>query len=401
MSADKINTFFEELRRDVSDESQAALLEFEDFWERKLWHQLTDSLLNYFTRPESAKHRIPLFKTFVDSFADKINQLKYAKLGLMASEQCSEDEKLDFLAAIAKKVDKPESQDAYVFALAEVAAQKLREKGIDGARADLDKAQAVLDTFDSVETMVHAAFYKVNADYYQVRLHCVFPLVRTSEHCLTLQQKKLEFASFYKTTLLYLACVNLEEMPKWEREQRAYDLSIAALVSEDIHNFGELLLHPILDSLKGTQHQWLYDMLFAFNKGDLASYDMLAGNLGKDQLLDHNKSFLQQKITLAALTEAAFRRPPQDRTMTFDSICQDCRVKNDEVELLVMKAFSRGLLKGKIDEVSQIVSITWVQPKVLDMKQIDQMRMRLEEWDAGVNQLGHWIEGAGKDVWAA
>jgi len=29
------------------------------------------------------------------------------------------------------------------------------------------------------------------------------------------------------------------------------------------------------------------------------------------------------------------------------------------------------------------------------------MRNRLKEWDQGVNRLGNWIEGVGKDVWAA
>jgi 26S proteasome regulatory subunit N9 len=41
-----------------------------------------------------------------------------------------------------------------------------------------------------------------------------------------------------------------------------------------------------------------------------------------------------------------------------------------------------------------------VQPKVLDMAQIDNMRQRLLEWDSSVNQLGNWIEKSGADVWA-
>jgi hypothetical protein len=66
-------------------------------------------------------------------------------------------------------VDKPDSQDAYVYAVADVAGVKLRLQDYEGSRKDLDKSQKILDTFDSVETVVHAAFYKVNADYYHVR----------------------------------------------------------------------------------------------------------------------------------------------------------------------------------------------------------------------------------------
>lgn len=48
-----------------------------------------------------------------------------------------------------------------------------------------------------------------------------------------------------------------------------------------------------------------------------------------------------------------------------------------------------------------MANIKWVQSKVLDIKQIDSMRVRLKEWDASVNQLGNRIEGWGRDVWAA
>jgi 26S proteasome regulatory subunit N9 len=66
-----------------------------------------------------------------------------------------------------------------------------------------------------------------------------------------------------------------------------------------------------------------------------------------------------------------------------------------------MKALSLGLLRGTIDQVAEVARINWVQPKVLDMKQIESMRARLKEWDSSVNQLGTWIEGVGKEVWAA
>jgi 26S proteasome regulatory subunit N9 len=34
-------------------------------------------------------------------------------------------------------------------------------------------------------------------------------------------------------------------------------------------------MHPILESLNGTQDQWLVDLLFAFNRGDLDKFDSL------------------------------------------------------------------------------------------------------------------------------
>ncbi|GLI75885.1 26S proteasome regulatory subunit [Penicillium ochrochloron] len=371
MDASKIPDFLAEQQAQGTPETQTYFLTFEDFWERKLWHQLTDSLVEFFRMKESAPQRLPIFKAFVLSFADRINQLKFVALGLMASTECP---------ALSNKVNKPESQDAYVYALADVANVKLRVPDLDSAQKDLAACQKVLDSFDSVETVVHASFYKVNADYYHT---------------------KQEFASFYKNALLYLACIDLEELPETERVSRAYNLSVAALVSDSIYNFGELLLHPILDSLTETPHNWLRDLLFAFNRGDLTAYDVLAGNISKNKLLESHRMFLYQKISLSALTEMVFRRPPHDRSLSFGDIASETKVQPDEIEHLVMKALSLGLLKGSIDQVGQVAHIHWVQPKVLDMKQIDGMRNRLKDWDAGVNQLGHWIEGVGKDVWAA
>ena len=79
-----------------------------------------------------------------------------------------DSDRLDFLSALAKKVDKPEFQDAYVYATVHVASVYLTLNEHEKARADLDRVEAILDTFDSVETVVHAAFYRINAQYYQV-----------------------------------------------------------------------------------------------------------------------------------------------------------------------------------------------------------------------------------------
>ena len=308
-------------------------------------------------------------------------------------------ERLAFLTDLTKKVNKPASQDAYVYALVAASEVKLRLEDLPGARKDLDIAESRLETFDSVETEVHATFYRTNASYYQVRslpYHFFQAHVPDISH-----QAKAEFGAYYKNALLYLACIDIKSLTLEDAQHRAYDLSVAALVSDSIYNFGELLLHPILDSLTNTPHTWLRDLLFAFNRGDLAAYNVLENNLSKCPLLEEHKTFLWQKISLSALTEAVFRRPPHDRAMTFAAISQETNVQPQEIEILIMKALSLGLLRGSIDQVAEIARINWVQPKVLDMKQIDNMRLRLKDWDSSVNQLGNWIEGVGKDVWAA
>lgn len=247
--------------------------------------------------------------------------------------------------------------------------------------------------------MVHAAFYDANANYYQVRAISKKRLMIMGSFKL---QRKLDFANYYRTALLYLACIDLSSLDEDERSRRAYYLSVSALVSNSIYNFGELLLHPILDTLANSEeNSWLRDLVFAFNRGDLAAYDTLSDHIDDNKLLSQHSDHLKQKIYLAALTETVFRRPPHDRAMSFATISQETKVRPEEIEHLVMKALSLGLLRGTIDQVDEVAHITWVQPKVLDMKQIGNMRQRLLDWNSSVNQLGNWIEGAGQDVWAA
>lgn len=186
MNIDTIPDFLAEQRDEAPTELQHFYLSFEDLWERKLWHQLTDTLVKFYIAEESAHQRLSIYKTFILTFADKINQLKLVTLALSAATQCrgtgrsvfslgdltnmtaDAQERLSFLMGVANKVNNPNSQDAYVFATVAVATVKLELKDLEGARKDLDKSEKILDHFDSVETIVHASFYRVNAEYYQV-----------------------------------------------------------------------------------------------------------------------------------------------------------------------------------------------------------------------------------------
>ncbi|KAI1004788.1 hypothetical protein K3495_g3427 [Podosphaera aphanis] len=380
MNIDTISDFLAEQRDAAPTDLEHFFLTFEDLWERKLWHQLTDTLIEFFTFEASAPQRLSIYRKFILTFADKINQLKLVTLALSAASQCRDSqERLSFLTSLATKVDNPNSQDAHVYATVAVGTVKLGLGDLDGARKDLDRSEKILDNFDSVETIVHAAFYKANAEYYQ---------------------SKQEFASYYRNALLYLACIDLSDLTSAERRIRAYNLATAALVSDTIYNFGELLLHPILEDLKAGDPR-LHDLLFAFNGGDLVAYDTLSGHIDSNPLLFQHRDGLRQKIYLSALTEAVFRRPPHDRAMSFSTIAEETKVRPDEIEHLIMKALSLGLLKGSIDQVDEIASINWVQPKVLDFNQIENIKSRLQEWDTNVNSLGNWIESKGQDLWAS
>lgn len=116
-------------------------------------------------------------------------------------------------------------------------------------------------------------------------------------------------------------------------------------------------MHPILDALDNTQHDWIKKLLFTFNEGNIGKFEALAplfpqevrdgcgepyetgeAEIGLQPILEQNYPFLRQKICLMALIESVFKRSANDRTMTFQTIAEETRLAIDEVEHLIMKA---------------------------------------------------------------
>ena len=64
-------------------------------------------------------------------------------------------------------------------------------------------------------------------------------------------------------------------MPTAEQAERAFNIGLAAIVGEGVYNFGELLAHDILAALKGTEREWLIQLLYAFNSGDIDKFTTL------------------------------------------------------------------------------------------------------------------------------
>lgn len=55
-------------------------------------------------------------------------------------------------------------------------------------------------------------------------------------------QIKASYVPFYKSSLLFLACIDLDnDLSAEERVTRAHDLGVAALLGDSIYNFGELV----------------------------------------------------------------------------------------------------------------------------------------------------------------
>jgi len=65
-----------------------------------------------------------------------------------------------------------------------------------------------------------------------------------------------------------------------------------------------------------------------------------------------------------------FKRPSFERQLSFQDITEATGLSRNDVEMYVMKAIAKGLVKGRIDQMGEKVLMTWVQPRVLDRSQV-------------------------------
>ncbi|KAK3830169.1 MAG: hypothetical protein JOS17DRAFT_747165 [Linnemannia elongata] len=353
---------------------------FEDLYERKLWHQLTLAVQEFVSKPESGPLQVGLFNNFISDWEAKMSQQKLVALGVSAAKQIRDHkEAREFLKALTERVNKDETREAYVLAKMETTHFGLLLGDLDTTKKDLEESGKYLDGFDSVDPQINASFLRVSADYYKI---------------------KADYAKYYKNALLYLACVNIDDLSTAEKASRANDLALSALLGDSIYNFGELLMHPILESLVGTEREWLKNLLFAFNSGDIGKFEALAPHFAQETILQSNITALRQKICLMSLTETVFKRSSDNRSIPFGTISSETKLPLEEVEILVMKALSLGLIKGSIDQVDAVVRVHWVQPRVLDRNQIKGMQERLVAWNENVRKTALTMEAEAVDVYA-
>ena len=76
-----------ELRKQCPPELVDYLNTFEDLYDRKLWHQLTLKIEEFFSIPASNPFQIPLFQHFISDWETRMNKLKLVTLGLSVVKQ--------------------------------------------------------------------------------------------------------------------------------------------------------------------------------------------------------------------------------------------------------------------------------------------------------------------------
>ncbi|XP_010920026.2 26S proteasome non-ATPase regulatory subunit 13 homolog B [Elaeis guineensis] len=361
-----------------------------DLYQRKLWHQLTLKLEQFVALAvvQAGDALIQLYHNFITDFETKINLLKLAHFAVVVSRQYSEKEAaISYLEGVIEKLHATKDlriEEPILYVKMQIAAFNLEKGNKKECKKLLEEGKATLDSMTDVDPSVHASYYWISSQYHK--------------SCQ-------EFAEFYKSALLYLAYTTVDSLSEAFKLDLAFDLSLSALLGDNIYNFGELLAHPIINSLLGTKVEWLYHILQAFNTGNLIRYQELChvhnAALSAQPALVENEKKLLEKINILCLMEIIFSRPSEDRTIPLSIIAERTRLSIEDVEYLLMKSLSVHLIEGIIDQVEGTIHVSWVQPRVLGILQIKSLRDRLDAWIGKVHTTLLSVEAETPDLVAS
>ncbi|GER26784.1 26S proteasome regulatory subunit family protein [Striga asiatica] len=369
-----------------------------DLYQRKLWHQLTLKLEQFVALAlfQAGDALIQLYNNFISEFETKINLLKLAHFAVIVSRQYSEKEAaINYLEGVIEKLRNTREsriEEPILYIKMQIGLSKLEQGDQKECKKLLDAGKSTLDSMTDIDPSVYASYYWVSSQYHKSRQ---------------------EFAEFYRSGLLYLAYTSVESLSEPFKLDLAFDLSLSALLGDNIYNFGELLAHLIVStstavlikSLLGTKLEWLYYILEAFNTGDLGRYQELCrvhgAALSTQPALVQNEKKLVEKINILCLMEIIFSRPAEDRTIPLSIIAEQTKLTVEDVEYLLMKSLSVHLIEGIIDQVEGTVYVSWVQPRVLGIPQIKSLCDKLDNWVDKVHTALLSVEAETPDLVAA
>lgn len=320
------------------------------------------------------------FLKTIESHLNPVSLMQIISAVVRVELQGSQKEALAFLTPMLGVSEKEGSvftknTESHVLLLSHIAYLQLKDEDLAESKKTFEKTSELLN-HTSMTAPVYSVYFRAAAEYHKV--------VGTA-------------IEFFQNALQFLAYTPPESLVIEEQRQWAFDIGIASLVGAGIYNFGEVLSHTIIQSLEGTEHEWLLKLLEAFSKGNLELFDVVckesSAKMQAQRALVANEEFLKQKITILALLELAFSQS-LEQSISFKDVETACRLPAKEVEYLLMRAMSLKLISGVIDNVDQSFAVTRVRPRVLGREPIGEMAQRLTHWCGKVNNTLNFVDGS-------
>ncbi|ALC47806.1 Rpn9 [Drosophila busckii] len=349
----------------------------EELYNEKLWNELTIKLIT-FVKHESLQDEtalLQLYQNFIATFETKINPYGLIQILEVVVDNISDkQEAVEFLEKMKDKVKICDEAVWYLQVMqGNIYLTNLND--LNATKKIIEELRDVLEEAGNV-TPVHGKYYMLASQYYR----------RVGKH-----------SEYYRCGLQFLGC-SVDNFPKEQWPQQAFFLGLAALLGDGVYNIGELLAHPILESLRNTENEWLVELLKAFNTGDINKFNDMKKIWSKIPDLAAQEVKLRQKISLLCLMEMTFKRSAIERAISFADIANETKLPAKEVEFLIMKALALDLVRGEIDQVAGVVNMSWVQPRVLNRDQIVGMAGTLDTWMGAITNMEKLMENRAAEI---
>lgn len=362
--SDNAFTFLNTLRSE-NPELTNLINEIEGELTLRLWHQLTEHLIQLTENPnlQSGNSLIQLYFNVIESIEIVFNPMK---LMIMLSHVIKnfhgrQEEALVFLDQVDSRL-KPKGEEG-LFMQCLKANSLLGLKRFYDCEDILKSVKVSLEKYFDVDHIVYAYFYKLSALYYA---------------------NKEKYDEFYSYALQFFAYCQEGQITHEEKLELCYKMAVASLIGEKMFNFAELIDKDFFKVLLGSKYEWVYYLILSFNSSKVDQFESMITNyrahIQQDGVLQSRLDQLEFKIRISALLDLVFQKNKNERVLKYSEIVLACKCQIDNVELIVMRALSLGLIKGYIDEVEQRVVVNWISPKYLDKDKIMVLSDRLDSW---------------------
>lgn len=341
----------------------APMQELQRYIESKRWYELGESLVTLLSLDETIGFRGLIFDSIVKGVSLQIDPFHFARITLLVSEEISDPvAAIDFIESVLGSHVLDEAPYPNTLVALRIAELNTRLGCFEKALAQLNEIERRIS--DSTPLVVRSSFHRAQAN---------------------LDKASGDYDRFYEHAFLFLSTSGVSD-----DALLAYDLCIAALFSSNICSFGELAAHPVLSSLENGEYSWLRELILLLDRGNSSSIiefnEKFAPIIQQKEPFSQHFNMIQQKLALAVFLEIIFSRPFDSRVFSFDEIAEGCHMEKDNVELLVMKALSSGIIKGVIDEIEEKITVTWCKPKALSKPRLIHLKEEIDRWIKIVHQ---------------
>lgn len=331
--------------------------QFAQWIREKLWHPLTVAVLEMVsdasqlrTLPDGSNGFLALYNVLLPIHS-KLNPTSWAQI---AAHVCRSMDLVGARAVLEDLIPKSEPEEQLYLE----STLQLLVLSNNPSTEDLAKVYSVLMQSKKSKVdhkVAQAALYRALFTYYKI----VGPP-----------------QDFYHAALEFLS---VDENSHDDYPTLAQDVVLSALTGQGVYHLQTD--HPVLKHLK---EPWLLELLQTVAEGDIAKFEALsqqyATQISAQPALTSRSTEITEKLTLLALCRMVFTRESHDRVLTLEEVAEELKIPLDQVEWVVMRALSVGLIKGSIDQVDGTVQVSWVQPRALSPMQCRDLSNRLDAW---------------------